>query len=341
MKRLRIGITCGDPNGIGLEVILKTLESIEIRLKADFYLFCSSQVLDYHKKTLTCNELPYSKINPGEKITKGEIGLCDPWNRYIKVDFGEQNKEGGQAAFDALSAACLSLEEHKIDALITAPLSKANIGQSKWGDFTGHTGYLAGRFKSVALMIMAAEKTRVAMATDHVSLNRVSGIIDISFLKKKIDDFNTALKFDFGVQSPSIAILGLNPHAGDDGKLGQEEENIIQPCIEFCKTNGINVSGPFPSDSFFGKKQYLEFDGVLAMYHDQGLIPFKMLYFKNGVNNSCGLPFVRTSPDHGVAFDIAGKNEADEASFRESIFQTIERAKNRLQSSSTKIIPNP
>ena len=331
MNKLKIGITSGDTNGIGLEVILKVLSSEDIRLKADFYIFSSREIIAIHQKILTNAVIPLFKVQPGGELEPGAIGLCDPWDRSFDIQFGVQNDVGGIAAFDSLDFACDSIERKKIDALVTAPLCKSNIPQSKYKDFKGHTAYLANRFNANTIMIMAADQTRVALASDHIPLSEISKTTDASYLNKKIDEFNIALKFDFGISNPKIAILGLNPHAGDDGIIGLEEINTILPIIEAKKKEGINAFGPFPSDSFFGKKLYLNFDGVLAIYHDQGLIPFKMLYFESGVNNTCGLPFVRTSPDHGVAFDIAGQNLADETSFRESIFHAIKRTQLRQE----------
>ncbi len=331
MNKLKIGITSGDTNGIGLEVILKALSSKEIRLKADFYLFSSLEIIAIHQKSITSGVIPFCQVRPGSELEPGVIGLCDPWNRSFNIQFGIQNDEGGIAAFDSLDFACDSIENKKLDALVTAPLCKANIPQSRYRDFKGHTAYLANRFNSETMMIMVAEQTRIALASDHIPLSEISKTTDVSYLNKKIDEFNIALKFDFGISNPKIAILGLNPHAGDDGRIGLEEKNTIIPCIEAKRKQGVNAFGPFPSDSFFGKKLYLNFDGVLAIYHDQGLIPFKMLYFENGVNNTCGLTFVRTSPDHGVAFDIAGQNLAEETSFRESIFHAIKRTQIRQE----------
>mgnify|MGYP006080551769 FL=1 len=331
MNKLKIGITSGDINGIGLEVILKVLSFKEIRLKADFYLFSSPEIITIHQKSIKSEVVPFFNVQPGGNLEPGVIGLCDPWDRSFNVQFGIQNNEGGIAAFDSLDFACSSIENKKIDALITAPLCKANIPQSKYLDFKGHTEYLANRFNSSTMMIMTADKTRVALASDHIPLSEISETVNVSYLNKKIDEFNLALKFDFDISNPKIAILGLNPHAGDGGKIGLEEKNTIIPCIQLKRKEGIIAHGPFPSDSFFGKKLYLQFDGVLAIYHDQGLIPFKMLYFEKGVNNTCGLPFIRTSPDHGVAFDIAGQNLADETSFRESIFHAIKRTKARQE----------
>jgi 4-hydroxythreonine-4-phosphate dehydrogenase len=324
---MRIGISCGDPNGIGLEVVLKTLAHAEVRSMAQFYLFCSPQVLAYHRKSMDVGEVPYSQVGPGDALSEGRIGLVDPWNREVRVEFGQLSEESGQAALDSLSAACAAIEAGQLDALVTAPLSKANIPSTPEAPFTGHTGYLGKRFQSKPLMVMAAEGMRVALATEHISLQSVASSLTTKVLTQKLDAFEAALKLDFAVQRPRIAVLSLNPHAGDGGAMGNEEIERLTPWIESMKQRGSLIAGPFPSDGFFGKSAHLQYDGVLSMYHDQGLIAFKILHFESGVNNTCGLPFVRTSPDHGVGLDIAGKNQADAQSFMAAIFQAIDRGR--------------
>tara|TARA_B100001057_G_C22663379_1_gene876857 strand:- start:371 stop:1054 length:684 start_codon:yes stop_codon:yes gene_type:complete len=221
------------------------------------------------------------------------------------------------------------MELKKLDALVTSPVCKSNIPLKKNELFTGHTGYLSQRFKSKNLMIMASDNIRIALATEHIPLSDVSKKLDKILLEEKLCLFNEALKVDFGVQNPKIAILGLNPHAGDSGAIGLEESQTIIPFVQSMENSSIMLEGPFSPDSFFTHKMYTAFDGVLSLYHDQGLIPFKLLFFENGVNNTFGLPFVRSSPDHGVAFDIAGKNIASELSFKESLIHAIQRSKNR------------
>lgn len=335
---MRLGISCGDSNGIGLEVVLKTLAQAEIREMAQFYLFCSPQVLAYHRNTTEVGEIPYVTVAAGDTVPKGKIGLVDPWNREVKVEFGQLNEEGGQAALDSLSAACAAIEAGQLDGLVTAPLSKANIPSSPEAPFTGHTGYLAQRFNAKPLMVMAAETMRVALVTEHVSLQSVAGRVTPALLDEKLAAFEAALKLDFGIQRPTIAVLSINPHAGDGGAMGHEENEVLKPWIASAKERGALVSGPFPSDGFFGKGAHLGFDGTLSMYHDQGLIAFKILHFESGVNNTCGLPFVRTSPDHGVGLDIAGKNLADAQSFQAAVFQAIDRI--RLHREQTELTAN-
>lgn len=322
---MRIAISCGDPNGIGLEVVLKTLAHPEVRSMAQFYLFCSPQVMAYHRKALDMGDIPYSQVAPGESLSVGRIGLVDPWNREVRVDFGQLTEESGQAALDSLAAACDAVAAGQVDALVTAPLSKANIPSSSETPFTGHTGYLGQRFQAKPLMVMAAEGMRVALATEHMALNAVAPTLTLEVLTQKLDAFEKALTLDFGVQRPRIAVLSINPHAGDGGAMGREEIDVLTPWIESMKERGSLVTGPFPSDGFFGKAAHRQVDGVLSMYHDQGLIPFKILHFESGVNNTCGLPFVRTSPDHGVGLDIAGKDQADAQSFTAAVFQAIDR----------------
>ncbi|MEJ6499070.1 MAG: 4-hydroxythreonine-4-phosphate dehydrogenase PdxA [Cryomorphaceae bacterium] len=326
MSPLRIAISCGDPNGIGLEVVLKSLAQPEVREMAQFILFCSPQVLAFHRNSLNLGDIPYTQVSPGDKIPSGRIGLIDPWNREVRIDFGKLTPESGQAALESLSAACDAIEAGHANALITAPLSKANI-PTTGAPFTGHTGYLGERFNAKPLMVMAAEGLRVALASEHIALEKVSATLTPETLTQKLDVFQAALSLDFGVQRPRIAVLSINPHAGDGGAMGSEEDGRLKPWIEAMKNRGSLVSGPFPSDGFFGNGAYRSFDGVLAMYHDQGLIPFKILHFETGVNNTCGLSFVRTSPDHGVGLDIAGKNIADGQSFQSAIFQAIDRCR--------------
>jgi len=328
---MRIAISCGDPNGIGLEVVLKTLAHAEVRSMAQFYLFCSPQVMAYHRKSLQVGDIPYTQVAPGDPLPSGRIGLIDPWNREVQVDFGQLTDESGQAALDSLAAACDAVEAGQVDALVTAPLSKANIPPSSEAPFTGHTGYLGQRFHAKPLMVMAAEGMRVALATEHIALNAVAPALTRELLTQKLDAFESALTLDFGVQRPRIAVLSINPHAGDGGAMGREEIDVLTPWIESMKERGSLVTGPFPSDGFFGKAGHRQVDGVLSMYHDQGLVAFKILHFESGVNNTCGLPFVRTSPDHGVGLDIAGKDQADAQSFTASVFQAIDRVRMHQQ----------
>ena len=329
MNKLKIGITSGDINGIGLEVILKTLSSHEVLKKANFYLFCSAEIIEQHQNYLTCAKVPFIEIEPGDDLPPNTVGLCDPWQRSIHISLGEKNHDGGLAALESLNKACLSMELKKLDALVTSPICKSNIPVKKNEIFTGHTGYLSQRFKSKTLMIMASGNTRIALATEHIPLSDVPKNLDKNLLKEKLFLFNEALKVDFGINNPKVAILGLNPHAGDSGAIGKEESQTIIPFVQSMKNSSILLEGPFSPDSFFTNKFFSAFDGVLALYHDQGLIPFKLLFFENGVNNTFGLPFVRSSPDHGVAFDIAGKNIASELSFKESLIHAIQRSKNR------------
>ena len=331
MNKFKIGITSGDINGIGLEVILKTLSSTKIREKANFYLFCSAEIINQYQNYLTCAKVPFVEVEPGGDIPLNNVGLCDPWCRFIHLTLGEKNHIGGLAAIESLNKACLSIELGKLDALVTGPVCKSNIPTNKNKIFTGHTGYLSQRFKSKSLMIMASDSLRVALATEHVPLSNVAKELDKTLLEEKLNLFNEALKIDFGIDSPRIAILGLNPHAGDSGAIGKEEIHTIVPFVQSMANSSIDLKGPFSPDSFFTHKMYTDFDGILALYHDQGLIPFKLLFFENGVNNTFGLPFVRSSPDHGVAFNIAGKNIASELSFRESLIHAIQRSKNRSQ----------
>ncbi len=339
---IRLAISCGDPNGIGLEVVLKALANPEVRSMAHFYLFCSPQVMAYHRKSLQIGDIPYSQVAPGDALVLGRIGVIDPWHREVRVDFGHLTEESGQAALDSLRAACDAIEAGHIDALVTAPLSKANIPSSPEAPFTGHTGFLGKRFHAKPLMVMAAEGMRVALATEHIALHEVPRALTAEVLTQKLSAFESALALDFGIQRPRIAVLSINPHAGDGGAMGHEEIEVLTPWVASMKERGSLVTGPFPSDGFFGRGGHLQVDGVLSMYHDQGLIAFKILHFESGVNNTCGLPFVRTSPDHGVGLDIAGKDQADAQSFTASLFQAIDRVRLHQQHAelTANVLPN-
>jgi 4-hydroxythreonine-4-phosphate dehydrogenase len=248
----------------------------------------------------------------------------------VLVEFGMATELGGRYSLKAIEAACEALEQNKIDAIVTAPINKHNI-QSPEFQFKGHTDYLEMRFKSSALMLMCADKFRVGVVTGHVPLADVSAIISQEKIVQKIKMMHKSLVEDFGIRKPKIAVLGLNPHAGDAGVIGNEEQNVITPAIAQAKGDGVFVMGPYSADGFFGVSMYSKFDAVLAMYHDQGLIPFKAIAFDSGVNYSAGLPIIRTSPDHGVGYDIAGKNIASETSFRSAVYLACDIFKTRKQ----------
>lgn len=317
---VKVGISIGDPNGIGMEVIIKALQDNRILQGITPVVYGSTKIATVHKKTIQANEFNFFKIDDAGKAKFKKANLVNCWNEEITINLGESNSTGGSYAFKSLQAATQDLASGKVDVLVTAPINKHNI-QSEDFKFSGHTEYLADFAGSEeVLMFMICEKLRVGVVTGHVPLNEVSGILTKQRIVSKIQMMNQSLQKDFTIHRPKIAVLGLNPHAGEKGLLGSEEKEIIRPAIEMANRSNILAYGPYPADGFFGSGQFKEFDGVLAMYHDQGLIPFKSLAFGSGVNYTAGLPIVRTSPDHGTAYEIAGKNQASADSFRHAIY---------------------
>ncbi len=329
IKPLRIGITHGDVNSVSYEVILKSLQDSRIFEYFTPVLYGSSKVASYHRKALNLAEIDFNIIRAANQAVDERINLVNVIAQEIRVELGQSTDVAGRAAYLALESATADLAQGHIDALVTGPINKQNI-QSKDFNFPGHTEYLAGKFNTPdVLMLMVSNTMRIGVITGHVALRDVPGMITEDVLMKKIKILNQSLTRDFGIRKPRIAIMGLNPHAGDKGILGIEEETIIIPTIQKAFDEGILVFGPYPADGFFGQGRNKDFDGVLAMYHDQGLIPFKSLAFQSGVNFTAGLPCVRTSPAHGTAFEIAGKNLASEASFRDAIYLAIDILRNR------------
>ncbi|HEY9114560.1 MAG TPA: 4-hydroxythreonine-4-phosphate dehydrogenase PdxA [Bacteroidales bacterium] len=328
-KPVRIGITHGDFNGISYEVILKALDDSRITELFTPVIYCIPKVLSYHRKNMNLEDFNYKIIQNTRQLDHKKINVVSLSNEEVKVEHGISNKIAGQFAFQALEAAVADLKDKLIDVLVTAPVNKANI-QSENFNFPGHTEYLTERFGSTSsLMLLVHQKLRIGTITGHIPLNQVASSITEDLILSKITILDSSLKNDFGIQRPKIAILGLNPHAGDDGVIGDEEKRIIQPAIAAAKKQGFLVFGPFPADGFFGSDEYTKYDGILAMYHDQGLIPFKTLSFKSGVNFTAGLPIVRTSPAHGTAYEIAGKDLASPESIRQAMFLAIDIFRNR------------
>ncbi len=329
IKPLRIGITHGDVNSVSYEVILKSLQDSRIFEYFTPVLYGSSKVASYHRKALNLAEINFNVIRGAEQAEDDKINLVNVITQEIKVDLGQSTDIAGKAAFMALEAASLDLAEGKIDALVTGPINKQNI-QSKDFNFPGHTEYFAQKFQSKDfLMLMVSNSMRIGVITGHVALRDVPSMITEELILQKIHIMHKSLSRDFGIRRPRIAIMGLNPHAGDKGILGIEEETIIIPAIQKAFEQGILAFGPYPADGFFGSPNFKEFDGILAMFHDQGLIPFKAMAFQSGVNFTAGLPHVRTSPSHGTAFELAGKNIASSESFREAIYLAIDVVRNR------------
>jgi 4-hydroxythreonine-4-phosphate dehydrogenase len=329
-KNLKIGISIGDINGIGLEIILKTFKDKRMLDICTPILFGSSKLINEYKKLMSLENLSFFSIKDMKEVKSRKINVFESWNENITLALGENNPDGGKYAFLSLEKASNELINNSIDALVTAPINKKNIQSEKFA-FPGHTEYLANKKKENVLMLMTSEKLKVGVVTSHIPLENVAQNISEDSILQKLELLHNSLKQDFGIRQPKIAVLGLNPHAGDNGVLGKEESSVIEPTIEKAKNNNILVFGPYAADSFFGSPQMNKFDAVLAMYHDQGLIPFKTISFGQGVNYSAGLSFVRTSPDHGTAYDIAGKNMADESSFREAIYLACDIAKKRKE----------
>jgi 4-hydroxythreonine-4-phosphate dehydrogenase len=319
-----IGISCGDINGIGPEIIVKTLSDTRILDICTPVIFANNKVLNFYRKTLPDNNLTFNIAKDASKINTKQVNVYNCWEEEVAVTPGQINETGGKYAFISLTTAGNALKEKRIDALVTAPLHKSNIQSDKF-KHTGHTPYLKELFggKDVAMM-MIADNMRVALLTEHVAIKDVAQFITKDAIFSKLKIINDSLKKDFGINKPKIAVLGLNPHAGDEGLVGKEEKEIIKPAVADAKQKGIFCFGPYSADAFFARGSHEKFDGVLALYHDQGLIPFKSLAFGEGVNYTAGIDGVRTSPDHGTAFDIAGKGIADEASFREAIYKAVD-----------------
>lgn len=328
---LKIGISIGDTNGIGLEVIIKTLLDNQIYKYCTPIVYGHTKVASYHRKALGINDFSFQVVNSPEQAQRNKPNMINCWDEDVKIDLGTQNEIGGKYAFLSLQIATEDLIAGKIDALITAPINKHNI-QSDDFRFAGHTEYIQEKAAGTdSLMFLLSDDVKVGVVTGHIPVKEIAEKISIEKILSKLKLMNTSLLNDFWIEKPRIAVLGLNPHAGDDGLLGSEEAEIIIPAIEAANKDSILAFGPYPADGFFGNKSYLKFDAVLAMYHDQGLVPFKALAFNQGVNFTAGLNVVRTSPDHGTGFDIAGKNLASESSFREALFTAIRIVKNRRE----------
>jgi 4-hydroxythreonine-4-phosphate dehydrogenase len=317
-----IGFTCGDINGIGFELIIKSLSDSRI---LDFMVpvvFANNKSINFYRKGLPEFNLSFAVLNELSKINPKQVNVLNCWEEDIEITPGELTATGGKYALISLEKAVEALKNKTIDGLVTAPIHKKNI-QSDAFNFSGHTPYLQHAFGNTEnLMLLVAENLKMALVTEHVTVGEIAKHITKDKIKQKLAILNASLQKDFGIDKPRIAVLALNPHAGDEGLIGKEEIDIIQPAIKESKQN-ILVFGPYSADAFFARGAHEKFDGVLAMYHDQGLIPFKSLAFGEGVNFTAGLPIVRTSPDHGTAFDIAGKNKADASSFTASIFECV------------------
>jgi 4-hydroxythreonine-4-phosphate dehydrogenase len=324
-----IGISIGDANGIGLEVIIKTFADARMLEFCTPVIYGSLSVVNYHRKTMEGVVFNAHQIRDIREAHHHKVNLINCWQDTMRITLGQPSEETGAFALKSLEAMVTDALEGRLDAMVTAPIDKHSI-QSDTFHFSGHTEYLAQAFgKDNTLMVLNGEVFRIGVVTGHVPVSEVAGMITEDKIYRKILMMASSLKVDFNVRKPRIAVLGLNPHAGDKGLLGKEEIEIITPAIERARKEDILVFGPYPADGYFGAHTYHSFDATLAMYHDQGLIPFKYANFEKGVNFTAGLPVVRTSPDHGTAYDIAGKNVANEQSFREAVYLACEIVKNR------------
>jgi 4-hydroxythreonine-4-phosphate dehydrogenase len=332
----RIGITMGDINGVGPEVMIKALADNRVLNMITPVLYGSARVISFYKKLLNIEEFNYSQVKAKGQIQQRSINVVNCWEDQLEVNPGKPSKETGKAALTSLKAACEELKEGHIDALVTAPIDKSTIHSDEF-PFKGHTEFLTQYFGSEeSLMFMVSDIIKVGLVTEHVSIAKVPGLISKERIQSKLNLMENSLRKDFGISKPRIAVLGLNPHAGDNGLIGDEDEQIIKPLIAEMRNKGKMVFGPFPADGFFGMAMYQKYDGILAMYHDQGLVPFKAIAFETGVNYTAGLSAIRTSPDHGTAYGIAGKNQANEESMREAIFRAADIFKHRNEPSKEK-----
>ena len=325
MSKIKVGITHGDPNGIGYEVILKTFADPAMLELCTPIIYGSPKVASYHRKALEL-QTNFATVNSAANVQPDNLNLIPCTAEEVKIDFGQSTAEAGEAALAALERAVKDWKDGLIDVLVTAPINKHSIQSDKF-KFPGHTEYIqacVGHDGQQALMILMNERMRIALATTHLPIAKVAPAITADLVLSKLRALDHSLRRDFAISNPRIAVLALNPHAGEEGLLGKEEQENIVPAMQKAEDEKINVFGPYPAVGFFGTRAYESFDGVLAMYHDQGLAPFKLLAMDDGVNFTAGLDLVRTSPDHGTAFDIAGQGKADENSFRQAIFTAID-----------------
>lgn len=321
-ENIIVGISIGDLNGIGSEVILKTFEDTRMLELCTPVIFANVKIVSFLKKELKLDTAIHG-IDKLEQLVVGKINVLNVWREGVNLEFGKNDDVVGSYAIKSFVAATKALKEGFVDVLVTAPINKYNI-QSEEFKFPGHTDYLDKELEGDALMLMVHDDLRVGLLTDHVPVNEVAKHLNEKLISSKIKTIIQTLKEDFEIEKPKVAVLGLNPHSGDNGVIGQEEEKIIKPALKKLFEAGNMVFGPFPADGFFGSAQYEKYDAVIATYHDQGLIPFKTLSFGNGVNYTAGLNKIRTSPDHGTAYEIAGKGVANHESFKEAVYLAID-----------------
>ena len=322
-----LGISTGDPNGIGIEVILKSLEKINFIGKFTPVIFSNYNLIEEQKRifNVNCEIVPINNI---ENLSRNSVNVFNINNKDFDIEFGKSNSDGGEISRLSLRLAVKFLKNSMIDGLVTGPINKNNIQNDDF-NFKGHTDFLDSCFNGQALMFMVSSEIKIALLTEHIPIDKVVGEITTELIKSRIKLVEKSLKNDFNINKPKIAVLSINPHVGDGGVIGKHDDVILSPTIQEVSKSGIDISGPFASDSFFGTNMYKSFDAIIASYHDQGLIPFKTLTFGNGVNFTAGLDIVRTSPDHGTAYDIAGKNIANPSSFSSAILEALNIIKNR------------
>ncbi|RDY59748.1 4-hydroxythreonine-4-phosphate dehydrogenase PdxA [Flagellimonas nanhaiensis] len=326
-QKIKLGISVGDLNGIGCEVALRTFEDSRMMDFCTPVIFASNKAISQQKSDLGIN-IAFNGVKDAAQAVDGKINIVNVWKEVPKVEFGQATQEGGRFAIKSLKAAVAALKNGKIDILVTAPINKNNI-QSEEFKFPGHTDFLAQELKGESLMFMVTDDLRVGLLTDHIAVKDVAQAITPKLIRDKVNIMEKSLKMDFGIRRPKIALLGINPHSGDNGTIGEEDDKILKPVIQEIFDKGTLVYGPYSADSFFGSNSHQNFDAVLAAYHDQGLIPFKTLSFGKGVNYTAGLEKIRTSPDHGTAYEIAGTGKADPSSFKEAVFTALKVFKNR------------
>jgi len=324
-----IGITTGDLNGIGPELIIKTFSDHRIMELCTPVVFASNKIINYYRKLVAEHPFNFTSTKDLTKLNPKQVNIFNCWEEDVPLQPGTLTEIGGKYAIRSLMVATQCLKDGQLDALVTAPIHKANTQLPDF-PYTGHTPFLKDKFGAKdVLMLLFNEELRVALVTEHVPLAKVSQLVTKELLQSKIALLRESLVKDFGIDKPKIAVMGLNPHAGDNGEIGKEEQEVIKPVIEQLQQQGQLIFGPYSADAFFARASYRQFDAVLAMYHDQGLVPFKTIAHGEGVNYTAGLQVIRTSPDHGTAFDIAGKDLADPSSFREAIYRAIDLLRQR------------
>jgi len=332
MRKVKLGISIGDINGIGPEVLVKALDPHLVQDECTPIIYGSSKVMGYHKNIVKDHRFSFINVNSAEKANNRKVNLINCWQDSVTINLGQATEDAGKCAYIALDRAMEDLKSGAIDALVTAPINKHAMKLANF-PYPGHTEFLADKTsaKGKELMLMVSDQVKIAVLSAHIPLRDVTMLITKDRIKNTIKTLHQTLRKDFGHEKPLIAVLGLNPHAGENGDIGSEEEEIIKPAIIELKKKGVMVSGPYAADGFFGSGAHKKFDGILAMYHDQGLIPFKTLTFGSGVNYTSGLDVVRTSPDHGTGYDIAGQNMADSSSMRKAIYAAIDIVRYRRE----------